>query len=259
MSEAPENFVIWEGVLPAFPKAGGADTFADPQIVARIAAQAECEAESVGQGKPVRDISVFNQYPLPGLLAVLSTAKPLTVLDFGGGIGRTYLSVRATAAHPQRIRFYVVELGGLAKAGRALFAGDPQINFIESIDAAPRAVDVVHAGSAFHYVDDWKGLLRRFAGLGPDYIAFGNLLAGDIEPYVTMQNYWGHKIPVRFHNFDAVMSELKGLGFELVFDAFHEQMLLGKRQPLPLDHFPENRRLIYGRNVILKRLGGDSR
>ncbi len=251
MTSLPEKFRIWEGIQENWPEDRAEEGFTDAKVVERIKERMQPAIEACRNGQPNPLTSIYNQYPLPLLIAFLAAEKPVIVLDFGGGLGGTYLATRATAGNLENVIYYVLEFGGLAEVGRNIFADDAHVKFIESFKAAPGSVDIVHAGSSFQYVDDWKGLLERFASLEPRYIAFGNLLAGDIKPCVTFQNNWGHKIPVRFHNFREVMNVLEKLGYRLVFDAYHEQTILGKKQPLPLQHFPDDHRLIYGRNVIL--------
>jgi putative methyltransferase (TIGR04325 family) len=254
-SRGPEDFRIWSGIYDRFPNDCDAGGFEDEAALVRSQNDITAALKKADKGLPVSSISIWNQYPLAILLSVISPqGGSVRVLDFGGGMGATYLAVRATLRSPARIVFYVVELREIAAAARAIFADDRNVQFLDDLTDAPDKLDVVHAGSAFQYVDDWQELLREFATREPEFIAFGNLLAGDIEPFVTLQNYWGHQIPVRFHNFDRVMGVLSDLGYQIIFDAFHEQTILGKRQPLPMDNFPKNRRIDYGRNVLLRRV-----
>ena len=253
MNSLSENFRIWEGIQENWPEDRAEEGFRDAKVVERIKEQMQSAIEACRNGQPNPLTSIYNQYPLPLLIAFLAAEKPVSVLDFGGGLAQTYLATRATVTNLKNVIYYVLEFGSMARVGRNIFPDDAHVNFIESFEAAPGSVDIVHAGSSFQYVDDWKSLLERFASLKPRYIAFGNLLAGDIRPCVTFQNYWSHRIPVRFHNFREVMDVLEELGYRLIFDAYHEQTILGAKQPLPLQHFPDEHRLIFGRNVILMK------
>ncbi|MEJ2374186.1 MAG: methyltransferase, TIGR04325 family [Pseudolabrys sp.] len=254
MSVTRRDFKVWDGICRDFPNRDNpAEGFADDASLERLRVTVGEALAHVQRGEPTAKASIYNQYPLPIVLAMLDDDGPIRVLDFGGGLGQTYLAVRATTCAKEGLEFYILEQERIVRAGRNLFHDDINVRFVTGFGEVPPTVDVVHSASAFQYVDDWRGLLKRFATLTPKYIVFGNLLAGEIEPCVTFQNYWGHKIPVRFHNYQAVTLALAELGYHVVFDAFHEQTILGQRQPLPLSHFPEKHRLVYGRNMILKR------
>lgn len=249
------DFRIWEGQMAEFPKNDrGVEGFDDTTIVARNASKLVQEIAAVNRGEPVMDISVTHQYPLPAIVAMMAH-KPIHILDFGGGLGRAYLAVKTAVKCWQNISFHILELPHLAKVGREVFGDDAHVHFITHFQQAPKEVDIIHAGSAFQYVEDWESMLATFAGYQPEIIAFGNLLAGDIEPVVTIQNYWGARIPVRFHRLSDVAAVLAEHGYAPIYDTFHEQIIIGQRQPLPLAHFPVESRLRYGRNIIFRRSG----
>ena len=114
-------------------------------------------------------------------------------------------------------------------------------------------MDVVHFGAAFHYIDNWRAFLGGIVERDPQYISFGHLLAGDIQPFVSLQNYWEKKIPVRFHDMRELKAEFSKLGFDAIYDMFHCTAFLAAFVPLPTEHFPENRRIKYSRDLIFKK------
>ncbi len=253
MASTPKNFRIWDGIQDEWPEEKAEEGFGDPAIIERIKGRVRQSVKACGNNEPDPQTSIYNQYPLPLLISVMAAEGKVSVLDFGGGMGQTFLATKATACNLDNLSYYVLEFEDLLKAGRELFYGSSQVHFISGFDEAPGHVDIVFAGAAFQYVDKWEDILRKFASFAPRYIVFGNLLAGDIKPLVTFQNNWGHRIPVRFHNFNEIVRALEKLEYKLIFDAYHEQTILGERQPLPLKHFPDDRRLLYGRNVIFRK------
>jgi len=110
--------------------------------------------------------------------------------------------------------------------------------------------DVVHAGSSLHYVADWRVMLGQFASYEPRLIVLSGLTAGDIETFVTYQNYYGSKIPVWFWNVREITDAAMDLGYTLIYKSLLAFSYLGKIQPLPMENFPPEYRLRRKCNLI---------
>ena len=254
-----EAFHIWEGVLDEFPEEDPDHVFDSQKWVKALVERTEKNLELLGSKAFIPENAIVHEYPLPILVALETarTSQPVRILDFGGGLGATYFMVSASIPDQSRFVFHVVEGEVICGRGRELFKKYTNIEFHASLPGTDgRGFDVVHSASAFQYVKDWEGLLTRFARYSPRHIVFGNLLAGEIRPFVTYQNYYGKKIPVRFHNLSEIIEKLNAVGYCLVYKALHRQTLLGERQRLPMENFPESLRLAYGCNLIFERKDG---
>jgi putative methyltransferase (TIGR04325 family) len=192
---------------------------------------------------------------LPFLAAMLAEdAARLRILDFGGGLGSTYVSV-ASSLPTKNLDYVVVEGSEVCSAAKKIFAGDSRVRFVTAIPESLHGVDIVHLGSSLHYVAKWKEVLRCLAGLNSRYWLFTDLVAGDIPTYASAQNYYDSKIPVWFFNFREVTSEVESLGFKLVFKSIYLGTYLGKEGPIPQNNFPEHLRLDHSCNVLFSRCG----
>ncbi|HYF07278.1 MAG TPA: methyltransferase domain-containing protein, partial [Acetobacteraceae bacterium] len=98
-----------------------------------------------------------------------ASAKPLRVLDWGGGLG--YYAAIARAALPELTLDYTVkEIRPVCEAGRALLPG---VTFEAQEEAAlARRYDLVFASNALQYSQHWAALLRRFAAAAPGRFVF---------------------------------------------------------------------------------------
>jgi len=95
-------------------------------------------------------------------------ARPLRVLDFGGGCGFHFF--RVTHALRTPMRWAVVETASMAARAREI--ADNRFDVFTTIDDAERTlqtVDLVHASSAIQYVNDPKSVLGRLAALKAPY------------------------------------------------------------------------------------------
>lgn len=244
MSDEP-GFAIWEGIYdewedaPVIEGAFDSSKWLDDQvaIARRELVDSEKNRGSIPANAKSRD------YILPTVVAMARPVKgDLKVLDFGGGLASSYLPVIASLPDGNAIEFHVVERQGVCEKGREVFPDNMKLFFHAELPSEGH-FDVIHAGRSFQYVDDWPELLRQFAGLTPGYLVLAGALAGDIKPFVTMQNYYGYKIRVRFLNLGELIREAESLGFRLISKTLHLSKRLGKEGPLPMDNFPESHRL----------------
>lgn len=167
------------------------------------------------------------------------------MLDFGGGLATSFPALLASLTSLDGLEFHVVESKGVCEKAQddLVFSENAKLFFHTELPGGK--FDVIHAARSFQYVDDWKGLLHSFVQLRPKYLILAGVLAGDIEPFVSLQNYYGYKIRVRFLNFKELVSETEHLGFRLIYKSLHISKRLGKEGPLPMDNFPAERRIVH--------------
>ncbi len=242
-----QAFAIWEGVYgewedaPVIDGAFESSKWLDDQaaIVRRELADCEDYRGAISPNAKSHD------YILPTVIAMAGCGNDvLKVLDFGGGLASSYLPLIASLPDGDAVEFHVVESQGICEKGREIFPADMALFFHTELPSDGH-YDVIHAGRSFQYVDDWRGLLRSFAGLTPGYLVLAGALAGDIASFVSIQNYYGYKIRVRFLNLDELIRETESLGFRLISNSLHLSKRLGKVEPLPMDNFSESHRLEY--------------
>lgn len=198
--------------------------------------------------------AVFRNYLLPIVTAMAGAGRTtLGILDFGGGMGASFLPLLATLSEPERIDYHIVERAEVCRAARRLYDDKPRPTFHEDMPEASLCVDIVHAGSSMQYVRDWNGTLAYLAHYEPAYMLFSDLMAGDVPTFVTLQNYYGSAIPCWFINANEFIGTMKGLGFELLFRAPYLTKYLGIEGPLPMDDFPPEYRLGHSCHMLFGR------
>ncbi len=233
---------IWEGVYGSFAEVPAAGPgFEGGVWLERSRARVDALR---AEGPPLRPVGYLD--------AVVALATPARVLDFGGGLGFGYVPLRASLPERADLRFDVVETAAVCAAGAEVFAGDPAIRFHPALPDLDD-VTVVHVGSALQYVDTWRPLLTRLAAYGAATMVFTDLLAGDIEPFVSAQNYYSSRIPVRFLRLGDVVAVLAGAGYTLRARSRYQATMRGASGPLPLAHLPSQHRLEYACNLLFSK------
>lgn len=254
MSSRCNTFNVWEGVYGTFAEAkGDQNVFNDTTWVKRaeekaIALRARY-ANAVGPQLSTQD------YCLPVLAAVCAaTSHRLRILDFGGALGFSFFPVRAALPAATNLAFHIVEQPALARVGRELLADEQGLFFHDDLSAVDGPIDIVHSGSVLQYLDDWRRILRRLCQFKAPFLVLDDLLAGDIETYASLQNYYGRKIPCWFWNLDDFIDEVRACGYAPIFQTRFVARILDRTGPLPMENFPVGRRLQHAVNVIFRRL-----
>lgn len=190
---------------------------------------------------------------LPFLAALVGqTRDRVSILDFGGALGVTFIGV-ASALVEKRLDYHIVESKKICEMGERVFENDARIHFHASLPEQIREVDIVHLGSSLQYVGDWKGILQKLADYRPRYFLFTDLIAGDIPTYATAQNYYGSKIPCWFFNINEIINQMTLVGFTLLFKSTYRGTYLGQEQEFPQDNFSEELRVGYTCSVLFGR------
>ena len=243
---------IWEGVYDRFPPGDAEDVFGGEHWVGALAEQTRQMLDSSEESRTIPAATLVHEYPLAPVAASLMAMRrgKIRILDFGGGMGASFVAVAASCGKPEALEFHIVEGSRVCERGRQLHAGTTNLYFHESLPDVAEAFDLVHAGSSLHYVKDWRGMLRCFTDYSPSMILLAGLPAGDIQTFACYQNYYGRRMPMWFLNVGEVIGALDNLGYCLVYRSLLASRCLGKMQPMPMDNFPPERRIARKCNLL---------
>lgn len=237
--------LIWEGIYEQFgdvPVVG--DGFEGDKWAENSARTAVDLLQRAQKLQTIPEVVAYRESLLPFLAAlVYHQLGRVRILDFGGGLGFTYIPVASALMDAQAIDYHIVESQRICDLGAEMFAHEDRLHFHTAPPSDPDRVDILHIGSALQYIEDWTGLLKRLADYQPNYFLFSNLSAGDIPTYATAQLYFDSNIAAWFLNIDEFIASMSGLGFGLLFKSTFKASLHGKEQALPQANFPQQYRL----------------
>jgi len=199
------------------------------------------------------EINLAKDYPLLVASSIIyNKQKKFNIIDYGGGFGAGYLSVSRGINGLKNLKYYIIDLPEICKLGKKIFLREKNVFFLEKFPKIKNC-DIFHFGSCLQYIDDWKLLLMHTIRLKPKYIIFSDLIAGDIDGFVTLQKFDGYKMPYRFYNIKEVISFIKKKGYNLILRNNYQVHFNGIPSVLPTKKFPKKNRLDYTSNLIFKK------
>ncbi len=244
---------IWNGVYGTFqdvPASG--DGFSGDcwtkKSLSKVAVSLEAARSDQGPSVAVNRDSL-----LPFLISMLTSFKgEVVVVDFGGGVGQTFIDTMDALPDSTQVSFHIVEMESVCEHAARLFEGDDRIHFHTEFPKLDRPIDVIHLGSSLQYVEDWKAMLQNLAEQAPEFLLLGDLMAGDVQTYATAQTYYESQIPCWFFNQQEVVDHLQAFGFSLAFASLYVARILGKEQELPQHNFSPEFRVGRGKNLLFR-------
>jgi putative methyltransferase (TIGR04325 family) len=248
---------IWEGVYNSFYEVPVEGPGFDGEIwIANSLKKIAVLRDEAEKNAPLPPTSNYREALLPLLAGlVYQENKGLRILDFGGGIGFTYFQTIYGLPSAENVEYDIFEVENVCQTGTDFFGADQdRPHFHSELPLAENGLfDIVHSGSALHYVEDWTKGIAQLCGLSQKYLLLVDVPAGNIPTFVTAQNYYGSKIPVRFFNVKELLSVIDSFGYTLIFKSVYNPIILGVEQDLPMQNFEEKYRLKRACNLLFKR------
>jgi putative methyltransferase (TIGR04325 family) len=251
------NGPIWEGVYHSFNEVPVEGSGHDGEIWSRRSLkQIEAVFEEAGGSSPLPPTSNYRESLLPLLTSLVYNKNGVRILDFGGGIGFAYYQTIYGLTRNKGIEYHIVERESVCKAGTDFFkTKQPRPLFFTELSQTEGPYDIIHLGSVIHYVEDWKQLLSQLCLLSRRYLLLVDVPAGNIPTFVTVQHYYGAKIPAWFFNIEEILRAIKSFGCDLIFKSVYQSTILGVEQDLPMHNFEHKYQLKRTCNLLAKKSG----
>lgn len=236
----------WEGVYARFADIPGATAGFDDdawlEATRRSTEQALAECERNAKAAVSGDHQL-----LPLVAAAVRSARVLRVLDFGGGLGISFVYLAASLGKAAPIEYHIIERPRLCEEGARLHAGDARVHFHAAVPQDLPGPDIVYSNSALQYVEDYAGVLTALCALVPRFVLLARCAAGDTPTFASVQvTLPGKRIPYWFLNADELVALLGRLGYALAFAG-------RAATPLKQDSLPAAYRQGWTRNLLFAR------
>jgi len=248
-------FNIWDGVYETFQEAKadalGLGFRGDIYLARALAAANEC-LDSLHAKNPIPQFHKQRSNLLPPIAALLMKER-VSILDFGGGLGIGYMTLLESLPDAvTRVQYVVVEMPELCKVGEQLHGKGGGITYLPSIPVLT-TFDIVHAASSLQYVEDWEEWVSKITMISPKYVLLSDVFAGEIRSFVTLQNYYGSRIPHWFLNLDHLLQVFEKSGYFLLMKSAVSSRRLNGFDVLPMNNFPKQLRLHESLHLLFRK------
>jgi len=218
---------IFEGIFDDFEQVPGRTNYNNEVYIDGLAKYCKARVEELLAGEYPAPVERNQQSNL--LIAVvgmlLSARKPVHVVDFGGGLGQTFVTVAAALGSSlSQLHYTILDLPDtiehLRRNNIYQLSGIAALEFSDSAEALSdeQAVDIFYMGSTLQYVDDFRRLFSRIFEIAPEYLLINQTpMVLDAPTFVTAQvGIPGRVLAVRIFNVDHLVTEMRAGGYELV-------------------------------------------
>ena len=180
------------------------------------------------------------------LVSVSIEAKgKVSILDFGGSVGLTYLDLAETT-DTKDLDYFIVELKEAKEKGAQLFSQIKNVHFYDHIPDIDH-IDIVHLGSVLQYIPDYKQLLLRLMALTPKYIFLTHSLMGNAPSFVTAQiNIENVRKAYWIFNLQEIIQFMHNNNYKLI----HHSANYPPKRRYRFENFPEDYRIQNTSNLL---------
>jgi putative methyltransferase (TIGR04325 family) len=173
----------------------------------------------------------------------------ITILDFGGGLGLTYLQLSQLFHQKDIIEYHIIDNEKIKLEGQKIFGEHMKLLYFQT-DIPNKQFDIIHMNSSLHYVENWTQLIKQLFLLKHKFLIITDAPIGNIPTFVTTQNLYDSKVPVWFLNIKEFVSFMKKTRYILAHHSPNISSILNMKQYLPMQNFEKKYQLEKTSNFV---------
>lgn len=139
--------------------------------------------------------------------------KNITIVDFGGGLGLSYLPLKNSGY--DNVNYKIIEVPKVVSMGNLVYKNDKNISFYSDIENVELFPDIVYIRTSLQYAVDPFSILVKAASLKPKKIILCDTACGNIKTFLTYQLWGDQKIPYWFLNRGEIVETLSSSGYNV--------------------------------------------
>lgn len=178
---------------------------------------------------------------------------PIKVLDVGGNLGQVAISIFSILGSENIAKWHIIETNKIVDLSLQIEDFPPKIQLFENDSTGTDSqYDLIHFGSILQYLDRWEETLANYlVRYSPNVVVFSDAMVGNVQTFVTLQEYYGKKMPYRFLNLDTFLGFLENHNFVLEAHSryVHDKTnhYFNSLELLDNESFPSSQNLIFTR------------
>ena len=188
--------------------------------------------------------------------------KKFSILDFGAGVGNTYIKFRKKGFLKKNIHYSIYDQNiNLTNSAKKMikknFKKNRNLSFFFNFEDI-KYHDSIHFGSMLEYVEDFQKLfIRIFSQIKkkPKFIFISDLFGTKQKSFYLIANYYGHNYFVKFHNLNDVISTLRKFNYKLIYQNPFLPNIKGQFRFFDMSNLPKKYQITHTWNLFFQHEG----
>ena len=176
------------------------------------------------------------------------------LLDFGGGIGNTYVLIVNSLEELFPFEYHIVDTAINCQIGKTIFKDDARVTFNTTVPHVK--YDLIFCSGTLQYIEDWATTLANLCSLEAKYIVLARLTTTEIETFGSRQNLIMTSGPHKgvfagsvfhwFFNKREIRKILEANSYLIMLDLLFSDLS-------PAENLPEGYRDVTSRTLVFRR------
>ena len=235
-------YKVFEGSFKEFKEVGNLSFFGEDFYSEKKIENLKRELES---GIPAYS---FVLTPLVvGLTRSKEASKKFNILDYGGGVGSTYLELENSLEDINDIIYHIYDSKNTCELGEKYLNKRKNLKFYSDISDLGPQYDLMHLGSVIQYIENIQEEFNNFFDVGPQdkprYILVSDAYVGSGKTYVTRADYYGFKHPFKIRSWKDLIGDFDFLGYKLTSKQSFIPKIQDKHQFYDMSNMPKQLRI----------------
>lgn len=247
---------IWEGIYQDIHKVKAVGNgFNSDTWVNHCKAKVKKYLSNANESNQIPPVSIRpTSLPLVAAMDRINQEGNKKIIDFGGGLGFSYLSFIRSCTQAKNYEYHIIESRKVCMAGKIFFSGHHNLFFHSGVQGLSfEKVDIIYMNSVLQYIADWKLLFTYLLGLKPKAVLLDDVPAGEIPTFATAQNYYESKLPYWFFNVNEIAAFFELYDYILDYKSKFITSVFGRTQKNPMSNFPSQYQLDYPCTLLFNR------
>ena len=191
--------------------------------------------------------------PRPSDLALICGVYNFkSIVDFGGSSGWLWDYIKLSNKKNNISKYTIIETKEVCDYAKKYNFHDYPVEYI-TCDEYIGSSEIFYCNSVLQYFDEESFFITFIKKTNAKLILLEDIYVGDFDDFYTAQIYYEDRIPVKFRNKEKFIKLFEHNGFSTItikpYICAHRELV----QPLPMDGFPEDKKIKYASTIFLKK------
>ena len=190
-------------------------------------------------------------FSILNILIFFLKKKEIITLDYGGGAGEYFYKLYFNNQTNNKVIIYDNPI--ITNIGKKInkFSNLKFINNIKEIKY--KKINFLLFSSVAQYIENLSSKIKEILHLKPDFIIFEDFHATKNKSFVTYQQFFEYKIPVKFHKIKNLQKFMKKNRYELIHKTSFLPLIKGEFKFYDMKNLPKKNRVNNTFTLIFKK------